>query len=76
MNEYYAQEMLRLKDQLAELNREVIWTQAQLEVLARVVIYQRMYKKRPLSLPEKMVDSGLLKLEQLIGRFVARVIKV
>lgn len=76
MNQYYATETLRLKDELAELNRQVIWTQAQLDLLERVVIYQRRYKKRPLSIPEKMVDSGLLKLEQLIGRLVAAVIKV
>lgn len=75
MSDYYATETLRLKDELAELNRQVILTQVQIDILERMVTYQRHYKKRPLSLLEKMVDNGLLKLEQLIGRMVAAVIK-
>ena len=76
MSTYYQTEMLRLKDQLAELNRQVIVTRAQLTILERLIIYQYQYKKRPLSLPEKMVDTGLIKFEQLIGSLVASIIKV
>lgn len=68
---YLDDEIQEVRDEVARLKRELLWTRAQLYLLQRAQFevnrYFRKRRKDPLS---QLIDSGLLKLESGVRHFV------